>query len=78
MITFEQAFEKAQKRKVLIDMVSEYENAYVFSYTKNLNLTVDADVIIRKSDGEHLTRSEIGSDTLGNKIKDIDVTSLWK
>ena len=35
MITFDQAYEKAQKRKPNIDNCTEYENSWVFGSTKD-------------------------------------------
>ncbi len=71
MIKFEKARELAQSRKVLLDTVSEYDNAYVFSYSKGLNLTLSEEVVVLKDSGSVYSRNQIKEEQLGNLINTI-------
>ncbi|SOC16305.1 hypothetical protein [Pseudobutyrivibrio ruminis] len=68
MIKFEKARELAQSRKVLLDTVSEYDNAYVFSYSKGLKLTMSDEVVVFKDSGSVYTRNLIKDEQLGKLI----------
>jgi hypothetical protein len=68
MIKFEKARELAQSRKVLLDTVSEYDNAYVFSYSKGLKLTLSDEVVVLKDSGSVYTRNLIKDEQLGKLI----------
>ncbi len=58
----------AQARKVLIDTVEEYEKAFVFSYSKGINLSGVEYIVVMKETAEVLTLDDISREELGKKI----------
>ncbi|SES92225.1 hypothetical protein SAMN02910413_1266 [Pseudobutyrivibrio sp. C4] len=73
MIKFEKARELAQSRKVLLDTVSEYDNAYVFSYSKGLKLTMSDEVVVLKDSGAVYLRNQIKEEQLGKLINTVSI-----
>ena len=70
MITYEEALEKARKRKDIIDNCIEYEKAYVFGNTNDDNY-IGGDhipIVVMKTDGTLTTLPEV-DDKLGKEIK---------
>lgn len=68
MITLERARIMAQSRKVLLDTVEEYDNAYVFSYSKGLKLTGGDEIVVFKDSGDVYQRNTT-KEELGNLIE---------
>lgn len=73
MIKFEKARELAQSRKVLLDTVSEYDNAYVFSYSKGLKLTMSDEVVVLKDSGAVYLRNQVKEEQLGKLINTVSI-----
>jgi hypothetical protein len=73
MIKFEKARELAQSRKVLLDTVSEYDYAYVFSYSKGLKLTMSDEVVVLKDSGAVYLRNQIKEEQLGKLINTVSI-----
>ena len=73
MVKFEKARELAQSRKVLLDTAEEYESAYVFSYSKGLNLTPSEKVVVLKDSGDVYSRNQVKDETLGELITTINL-----
>ena len=73
MVKFEKARELAQSRKVLLDTAEEYESAYVFSYSKGLNLTASDKVVVLKDSGDVYSRNQVKDETLGALITTINL-----
>ena len=73
MIKYEKARELAQSRKVLLDTVSEYDNAYVFSYSKGLKLTMSDEVVVLKDSGAVYLRNQIKEEQLGKLINTVSI-----
>lgn len=68
MVYFQEAYGLAQNRKVLIDFMEEYENAFVFSYSKGANISPVEFVVVMKETGLVSTFIDIKKEELGKKI----------
>lgn len=76
MITYEEAFEIAKERKDQIDNCTEYENAYVFSYTGDGNCRGGygrTPVVIMKENGRIATLPELIARGTGEEIRSFNI-----
>ena len=62
-----------EEANIVIDTAEEYESAYVFSYSKGLNLTPSEKVVVLKDSGDVYSRNQVKDETLGELITTINL-----